>query len=190
MVGEGLEDNTDNPDDNLRFAGRLSFNFFDTETSWFNKETNLGEKKILAIGGGFDCQSDLIIGGNEMDYKAYTVDLQLDIPLDTTAITSALSFTQIDNAVNGISWSDLTAGEDGDILTAKVGFLLYEKFQPFAHFQTIMPDASGADNTVIYGIGCNYYIKGLANKLTAEYSQVDDENHSVDIITTQAAFGF
>ena len=190
MVGEGLEDNTDNPDDNLRFAGRLSYNFFDTETGWFNKETNLGKKKILAIGGGFDSQSDLMIGGNETDYKAYTVDLHLDLPIDTTAVTAAASFIRIENAVNGITWSDLTAGEDGDIVTAKAGILLGDKFQPFAHYQTVMPDVSRTEDTDIYGIGCNYYIKGPANKLTAEWSQVDYDDKTADILTIQAAFGF
>ncbi|MEZ4550203.1 MAG: hypothetical protein R2874_06930 [Desulfobacterales bacterium] len=43
----------------------------------------------------------------------------------------------------------------------------------------------------MYGVGCNYYIKGPANKLTLEYSNVDNDNDiSVDIITVQAAFGF
>ena len=190
MVGEGLEDSSKNPDDHLRFAGRLSYNFFDTETGWFNKETNLGKKKIFAIGGGFDCQSDLIIGGNESDYTAYTIDLHLDMPLDTTAVTVAVSFTQIEDAVNGVTWSDLTAGEDGDIVTIKAGILLNGKIQPFAHFQTIMPDASGTEDTDIYGIGCNYYIKGPANKLTAEWSQAEYDDDTVDILTLQAAFGF
>lgn len=190
MVGEGLEDSSNNPDDHLRFAGRLSYNFFDTETGWFNKETNLGKKKIFAIGGGFDCQSDLIISGNESDYTAYTIDLHLDMPLDTTAVTVAVSFTQIEDAVNGVTWSDLTAGEDGDIFTIKAGILLNGKIQPFAHFQTIMPDASGTEDTDIYGIGCNYYIKGPANKLTAEWSQAEYNDDTVDILTLQAAFGF
>ncbi len=190
MVGEGVEDSATNPDDNLRFAGRLSLNLFDTETAWFNKETYLGEKKILAVGGGFDYQSDIVIVGKKEDYNAYTVDLHLDLPLKATTLTSAISFIRIENCVNSVTWSDLTAGEDGDIVTAKAGFLLGKQIQPFAHFQSIMPDVSGADDTHIYGLGCNYYIKGPANKLTAEWTQVDDDAHTVDIITVQAAFGF
>ena len=116
--------------------------------------------------------------------------MHLDLPLDTTAVTAAASFTQIEDAVNGVTWSDLTAGEDGDIFTIKAGILFNERIQPFAHFQTIMPDASGTEDTDIYGIGCNYYIKGPANKLTAEWTQAEYDDDTVDILTIQAAFGF
>jgi hypothetical protein len=190
MVGEGQESSAANPDDRLRFAGRVSFNPFDTETSWFNKETNLGQKKIVSIGAGFDSQSDLIIGAQEMDYSAFTADLFLDLPLAATTLTSAVSYIKIKNAVNAVTWSDLGSGKDGDIFTSKAGFLLKPNIQPFAHYQMVMPDGSSADDTTIFGFGCNYYIKGLANKLTAEWTQVDDEDHTVDIITIQAAFGF
>ncbi|MFO7965548.1 MAG: selenite/tellurite reduction operon porin ExtI [Desulfobacterales bacterium] len=190
MVGEGVENDTENPDDNLRFAGRLSYNFLDAETGWFKQETYLGKKRILAIGGGFDRQNNLVIGGGKMDYSAYTIDLHLEFPVGATTFTSALSFTRIDNSVNGITWSDVTSGSDGDVFTSKAGLLLSDRFQPFAHFQAILPDVSGSENTHIYGLGCNYYIKGPANKLTAEWTRVDYDAHDIDLITVQAAFGF
>jgi hypothetical protein len=190
MIGEGAENSTVNPDDNLRFAGRLSFNLFDTETAWFNAGTYLGKKKILAIGGGFDFQSDLITGGVKHNYEAYTGDIHLDLPMGDIALTAAAAYITIRNSVNGITWSDLTAGGDGDMITTKAGVLVAENIQPFAHYEIIMPDADDTDDTTIYGVGCNYYIKGPANKLTAEWSVVDNGDHAVDIITMQAAFGF
>ncbi len=190
MTGEGEEDSTLNPDDNLRFAGRLSYNFFDTETAWFNAGTYLGKKKILAIGCGFDYQSDIIINGTEDDYKAFTVDLHLDIPLKSCAVTAEFAWLTIDNIINTVTWSDLKSGTDGDMYTAKAGILLNKNIQPFAHCELVDPDESGTDDTIVYGFGCNYYIKGPANKLTAEYSIVDDDTHTVDIFTFQAAFGF
>ncbi|MEZ4602216.1 MAG: hypothetical protein R2861_02045 [Desulfobacterales bacterium] len=45
MMGEGVEDKVVNPDDTLRFAGRMSFNLFDPETGWFNAGTYLGKKE-------------------------------------------------------------------------------------------------------------------------------------------------
>ena len=190
MIGEGAESKTINPDDNLRFAGRLSFNMFDTETGWFNKGTYLGKKKILAIGGGFDFQSDLVTGGTKHNYEAYTGDVHLDLPMGDMAVTAAAAYIIIRNSVNGITWSDLTAGGDGDIITTKAGVLVAKRIQPFAHYDIIMPDANDTDDTTIYGVGCNYYIKGPANKLTAEWSVVDNEDYTVDVITVQAAFGF
>ena len=193
MVGEGAESSALNPDDNLRFAGRLSFNLFDTETGWFNKSTNLGQKKILAIGGGFDYQQDLVWGGKQDDYTAYTADIHLDMPIGAGAVTADLAYIGIENAVNPITSSDLTAGTDGDIMTGQLGFLFNENIQPFVHAEVIMPDASGAEDTNVYGAGLNYYLKGLANKLTAEYTLVDSDNDAIgetDLITVQAAFGF
>lgn len=192
MIGEGQESVTSNPDDNMRFAGRLSMNLFDTETSWFNKGTYLGKKKILAIGAGFDSQSDLILGGKKCNYEAYTGDVHLDLPMgDGIAVTAEAAYISIKNSVNGITWTALASGGDGDIVTTKAGILFAGNIQPFAHYEKFMPDASGADDTTVYGVGCNYYIKGLGNKLTAEWSVVDDDNDiSVDILTLQAAFGF
>ena len=193
MAGEGAESSTLNPDDNLRFAGRASFNFFDTETGWFNKGTNLGRKKILAIGGGFDYQQDLVWGDKQDDYTAYTADIHLDMPMGAGAVTADAAYIGVENAVNPITSSDLTAGTDGDIITGQLGFLFNRNIQPFVHAEVIMPDASGAEDTNVYGAGLNYYIKGLANKLTAEYTLVDSDNDDIgetDIITVQAAFGF
>ncbi len=195
MVGEGVESSAMNPDDRLRFAGRLSFNLFDTETGWFNAGTYLEKKKILAIGGGFDFQPDLVpdsaMDGAKRNYEAYTADVHLDVPLESCAITAELAWITLRNVVNTVTWSGLSAGTDGDIYTAKAGVLLAGNIQPFVHYELIAPDADNTDDTTVYGVGCNYYLKGPANKLTLEYSNVDDDNDiSVDILTLQAAFGF
>ena len=189
MVGEGVESSTVNPDDKLRLAGRLSLNLFDTETAWFNAGTYLGKKKILALGGGFDYQPDLVMGGNKEDYQAFTADVHLDLPLASCAVTAELAYLWIDDIVNSVTWSGLTSGTDGDIFTAKTGVLLKDRIQPFAHYEIIMPDNSGLDDTVVYGLGGNYYLKGPANKLTLEWTRVDDDTHKVDIVTFQVAFG-
>lgn len=207
MAGEGMEDYKKddpatpekneaygNPDDKLRFAGRISYNLLEPETTWFNKGTSLGKKSVLAIGAGFDYQPDLVWGDREDDYEAYTIDIHLDLPLDAgTAITADVSYINIDNSANGIADSDLSAGEDGNMITGQLGYLFAERIQPFGHIEAILPEASGTDDTMVYGLGCNYYIKGLANKLTAEWTIVDSDSHSVEdknIITVQAAFGF
>ncbi|MEW6079524.1 MAG: porin [Thermodesulfobacteriota bacterium] len=189
MVGEGEESSSTNADDNLRFAGRLSLNLFDPETAWFNSGTYLGKKKIMAVGAGFDHQRDLMLAGTEKNYEAYTVDAHLDLPLDSCAVTCELAYLWIENIVNTVTWSALTTGRDGDMVAAKAGVLLKEKIQPFAHYEVVMPEPSGADDTVVYGLGCNYYLKGPANKLTLEWSKADDDTHTVDIITCQFAFG-
>lgn len=191
MVGEGADSQAVNPHDTVRFAGRLSMNFLDPEKGWFNSGTRLGKGSVLAVGVGGDYQKDLVLGGKEDDYKAYTVDLFMDMPAGDVAVTTELSYIWIENVVNGITWSDFVSGEDGDIASFKAGVLLAGCIQPFGHYQLIMPDVNDSDDTTVYGFGCNYYIKGVANKLTAEWSKVDDDKDiSSDIFTVQAAFGF
>jgi len=56
----------------FRSAGRLQYNFFETERGEFYTGTYLGTKKILAIGAGYDLQGD---------YRAFAGDLFLDLPV-------------------------------------------------------------------------------------------------------------
>ncbi len=190
MVGEGVESGTVNPHDNLRLAGRLSFNLLEPETAWFNRGTYLGDKRLFAVGGGFDYQPDLLLAGQEGDYQAYTVDVQTELPVAGGILTAGTAYIWIQNTVNGIAATDIGAGEDGDIFTANLGFLIAGRFQPFAHMERFMPDAHGADDATVWGLGCNYYIKGQANKLTAEWTRVHGADEELDIVTLQAAFGF
>lgn len=77
MVSEGVEGDR-NPDDNLRFVGRLAFNFLEPETTWFNKGTYLGEKKILSFGAAFDTQNGLATSdGIQQDNFVWTADVFL-----------------------------------------------------------------------------------------------------------------
>ena len=62
----------------FRFAGRLQYNVFDVEKVQFYPGTYFGKKKILAIGGGYDAQSD---------YTAYAGDIFFDFPVGDSGIT-------------------------------------------------------------------------------------------------------
>ncbi|MDZ7831853.1 MAG: porin [Desulfobacterales bacterium] len=193
MVGEGAESAAKNPDDELRYAGRVSYNLLDPETSWFNKGTNLGGASIIAIGAGFDYQPDLVWDGAQDDYRACTFDVHVDMPLGAGAVTGDAAYINIDNSANGVTDSDLAAGGDGEMITGQLGYLFYDRIQPFGHVEAILPDADGTEDTMVYGLGCNYYIKGLANKLTLEWTTVASDSNAVedkDIVTLQAAFGF
>ncbi len=184
------------------FAGRLNYNFFDKETSWFNAGTYLGKKRILALGVGMDYQQNLVLNGTEKDYTAWTADVHFEQPLNKGALTCQASFIDIQNTVNGIKWTQLQSGSDGQIYNAKAGYLFNQKvgpgkFQPFVHYSYFNVDEDGRDNSQFYGAGLNYYLKGAANKITLEYSYMDQEeeldgqnvqNHS--LITLQTAFGF
>ena len=203
MVGDGEESRAKNPDDTMRFAGRLSYNFFDPETKWFNAGTYLGTKQVLALGIGTDYQKDMVLGGVEDDYSAWTVDLHYDQPLNNgDNLTFTASYIDISHCPNGVAWTSFSSGDDGHLISLKAGYFFGHKLglgklQPFAHYQMISADKSADDDTSISTVGLNYYIKGVANKLTLGATFVDQDDEITDfrlkdrtIITLQIAAGF
>jgi len=109
--------------------------------------------------------------------------------MGAVAVTAEAAYITIKNSFGGITWSDLVSGQDGEIVEGKAGILFADNIQPFVHYEVVMPDASGTEDLNVYGVGCNYYIKGLGNKITAEWSKIDDdENVDVDVFTVQVAF--
>lgn len=201
MVGDGEEDNTRNPNDSIRFAGRISYNFFDPETKWFNAGTYLGAKHVLALGVGFDSQQDIIIDDDEDDYSGWTVDLHYDKPLaDGNNLTFAAAYIDISHSANGIKWTDFSVGDDGYLFSVKAGYYFGNQIgagnlQPYASVQNINSDERGDDETFVYGVGLNYYIKGTGNKISLDATLIDQEKEIVDvkedykIITLQFAAG-
>jgi len=200
MVGEGVESSSQNPDDNLRFAGRVSVNFFDPETGWFNQGTYLGKKHILAVGLGADTQ-ELVFGGEADDYFAWTADIHYDLPLSNGgAITAEAAYINIENVANSIKYTQFGSGDDGAIYSVKAGYLFpgqigIGQLQPFAHYEYIDVDDSSKDDTSVYGIGLNYFLKGHANKLSLDLAYVDQEQETPSVqdhlaVTFQIAVGF
>jgi len=203
MVGDGVESDTTNPDDNLRFAGRISVSIFDPETAWFNPGTYLGKKRVLSFGGGADYQKGLMFGDEQDDYFAWTADVFYDQPLGSSgAITFEGAYINIDNSPNSITYTQFSPGNDGYIISLKAGYFFLKKlgpgqFQPFAHWQYIDVNEDGKDGTNVYGCGLNYYIKGVANKISLDFSYVDQKEEITDeniqdhfIFTLQLAAGF
>ena len=61
-----------NEDPDLRYVGRVAYNFFDVEKDYYYAGTKLGQGKTLAIAGGFDLQGT---------YRNFGIDFFLDMPL-------------------------------------------------------------------------------------------------------------
>src|SRR5207244_3325744 len=72
-----------------RIMARAMYDFFDTETNYNYAGTNLGKKKILALGASLDSQKD---------YRGYSVDGFLDLPFHekTTVLTVQGDFIHYD----------------------------------------------------------------------------------------------
>lgn len=202
MAGQGVSAESKNPEASLRLAGRLVYSVFEPETSWFNSGTYLGAKRVLSLGVGRDGQSDLVLSGTREDYSAWTMDLLYEEPLSRgSSATLEASYISLRNSANSIANSAVRAGDDGSILAIKVGYLIRRdeesaRLQPFAHFQSILPDEPGLGDTRVYGLGANYYLHGAANKLTLEVTRVEQATPQAGatpldgfVVTLQAAAG-
>jgi len=203
-VFEGVE-NDDNPDDNLRFAGRVSLNLLEPEKSWFNKGTYLGKKKVLAIGAGFDFQEDLTLSGKQdRDNLSWTVDFFLDHPVGEGAITLEGAYINVNNATQTLGFSRLVASDDAYIYYLQGGYLFPGKFgpgriQPYFRYERLAVDKKS--DTSFPSIGLNYFLDGHSSKFTIDCTYLDQEKktgirngnfsgYDQYIITLQLATGF
>lgn len=198
MISEGVEGDN-NPEDNLRFVGRLSLSLLEPEKGWFNKGTYLGKKKVLSIGFGMDSQDDLTLAGNEdQDNTVWTGDVFFDYPIGNGAVTVEAAYIDINNCTQGTEnfYHDLEAGDDAQNWYINAGYLLPGsigpgRFQPYIRYETV--DVDDKNDTDFLSGGLNYYLKGHNAKLTADYMYVDPDNDTKDdrdIFTFQIAVGF
>ena len=195
MVSEGVE-NDGNPDDSLRYVGRVAINLLDPEKGWFNKGTYLGEKKVLSFGLGYDTQNDLTLNNvpNE-DNRVWTADVFFDHPVGEGAVTAEAAFIDINKCTQTHNFSNLAAGDNAENWYAQAGYLLPGeigpgRFQPYVRFETV--NVNGKDDTDYKSAGINYYIKGHNAKLSLDYTNVDHEGpmSNTGIVTFQMAVGF
>jgi len=180
-VFEGLE-NDDNPDDNLRFAGRVSLNLLEPEKNWFNKGTYLGKKKVLAIGTGFDFQDELTLDGRkDRDNFSWTVDFFLDHPIAEGAVTLEGAYIKVKNATQTLGFSRLAASDDAYIYYLQGGYLFPGTFgpgriQPYFRYERI--SVAGKSDTSFPAIGLNYFWGGHNSKFTIDCTYLDQENET------------
>ena len=198
MISEGVEGDN-NPEDNLRFAGRLSLSLLEPETSWFNKGTYLGKKRVLSLGLGFQSQEDLTLGGIEgEDNQVWTADVFFDHPVGEGAVTFEGAYIDIEDVTEGgpNPYHDLESGDDGENWYINAGYLFpgtlgIGQVQPYIRYETV--DVDKKNETDFWSGGVNYYIKGHNCKLTADYMHVDPDNDAKedrDIFTVQFCIGF
>ena len=198
MIAEGLQGAT-NPEDNLRFSGQVSVSLLEPEKGYFNPQTHLGKKNVLSILASYDTQEDLMLGGLEKDYAAWTAELHYDQPMgDGAGLTVEAVYVDIENVTQGINYTRMAAGDDATIMSVKAGYIFPNNLQPLVHYEKLDIDdriGTDVDGTDIYGVGLNYFVKGHANKICLDVTQVDQEDETDDmkdhlVVTAQIAVGF
>jgi hypothetical protein len=130
-----------------RFTERLQYDFFDTEV--YNLPSyagaNFGTKKILALGGAYDAQSD---------YQLASADLFLDLPTSFGSFESTIAYQYI----NGGKFIASLPEENTFSVEAGV-FLKGAKVAPIARYEqkTFTPTANSPKNENRWAVGFNFY---------------------------------
>lgn len=165
----------DQQDRELRFTGRLQYNFLDPETSFFYTGTYLGKKKVLAIGAGIDRQDG---------YTGQAFDVFFDHPVAGGAITSQAGYIEYD----GGSFLK-TLPKQKDILL-EAGYLIgTTRLMPVVQY-TRRNFASGSafDEHRLSG-GLNYYLSGHNANIKALFTRIDnDGTRAINQATVQVQF--
>ena len=170
--------------DNLMYAGRVQYNFWDAEPGYYGTGNYFGAKDILSIGVAGRYKKDgaiSSIAGVVGDYKAYSVDFLLekkDVGPGTFSAEAAYYYYDTDNVF---------LAEQGHAYSAGLGYLFNEpvgwgKFMPIVRYQKFDADGltsgtsvntrTGAD-TKRFEIGTNYVIAPYNSVITATYGKTD-----------------
>jgi hypothetical protein len=160
--------NTRGSRNSFRFTGRAVYNFFDTEKGYVPVGTNLGKKKIVAIGGGYDTQGD---------YKAYGGDFMIDWPFGPgdaktgrDAVTAHVDYIRFDGG------SFIALPKQDEIFFDLGYFAHVVNLQPFIRFEWdgLVNNVTPSRNQRRYGGGFNYYVTPAAQnmKITVGYERI------------------
>jgi hypothetical protein len=146
----------------FRFAGRLQYNVFDVEKVQFYPGTYLGKKKILAIGAGYDAQSD---------YSAYAGDVFFDFPVGGgNGITATADYIHYDG---GVTFNTAALFKQDDLLVEAGFFLGGPKIMPFLRYeqQKYSDDLNKGLNRTKYLGGLGFYPYGYNFNIKAGFGR-------------------
>jgi hypothetical protein len=204
MISEGVESDTQNPEDRLRYVGRIAVSLLEPEKGWFNKGTYLGKKKVLSLGFGTDSQNDLTLNNAaHQNNLVWTTDLFFDHPVGEGAVTAEAAYINIENSTQSQrTYSDLIAGDDAENWYVNAGYLLPGsigpgRIQPYVRYEAL--DVEKRELTDFWSGGLNYYLeghkyfKGHNGKITLDYMHIDQDSHRLkdqEVVTFQIAVGF
>ncbi len=145
----------------FRITARGQYNVWDTEAGYVYPEVYFGNKRILAIGGGLD---------HQQNFKAYTVDGQLSVPVAKNAFNGILTLYSFDG---GKTFAAIPEQKDAAL---QAGFYFAPtKVMPFVRYerQSFKASASKPNNNNREQLGLAWYPNGNNFNIKAAYTRVD-----------------
>jgi hypothetical protein len=183
-------ESTSNPeqDDDLMYAGRLQYAFWDKEPGYYGTGNYLGAKDIFTIGVAARMKGDGAASTTAVgDYDQWTVDLLMEKKLGAGAVSLEAAYYDYDT-------DDVFLSEQGEAYAVGLGFIFNEKvgwgqMMPIVRYQNF--DADNDVETERTDFGVNYIIDGYNASIAAVYRTLEvtgaDDVDSFSI-TTQLQF--
>ncbi len=184
--------------DSERYTGRIQFNFFDAESGLFNSSTYLGNKKTIALGAGYDTQSDVAVDsvtGKLVDYSFFTLDAFGEYPLGPGSITAEAAYNSLDlddtpnplaSEKTGVAFSGAVAANQsqGSGFFGQLGYYI-NQWQPWVMYEQWDSDgAGGAGDWDAFRIGLTYYVKGHNANIKAGFEKLKNDTPGEEDIDT------
>ncbi|ROH84464.1 porin [Pseudomethylobacillus aquaticus] len=178
-----------NQSDNLSYAGRLQYNFWDAEPGFYNLASYDGAKSILSVGGSYRFQKDgagtLV---NPGDYRYWNLDGRLEKAVAGGGVVGAeASYYDYNND----DTADITApqGKGYFVLGSytfpqKVGI---GKIQPKVVYQDFDNETTNI-NTKRYDLGASYLINGSNVRIDTFYFKQSQDQGLADINGVKVLF--
>ncbi len=176
----------------LLYAGRLQYSFWDAETGYYRNATYLGGKDVLTIGGSIQSQENGVgSAAAPGKLKITNIDLLIEkklaggfVPtLEAGYYKYSLGTVDCGSGETGSPACVGASSNEGGLVAGKsyLGTLAllfpdkigYGQFQPFIRFQKYNRDVTQTTNKMT-DFGVNYIIKGFNAKISAVYSQLND----------------
>ena len=146
----------------FRYVGRAVFYPFEADKGFYYMGTSLGEKRILALGAGYETQED---------YQAYSVDLFWDQPIgEGNGLTLQAGLIHYDGDT---FFPELP---EQDALQLEIGYYIAGlKLMPFLTYYDCDSAAADLVDKSIVQVGLGYYMKGFHRNLKASLGRIRTE---------------
>lgn len=183
-------ESTSNPeqDDDLMYAGRLQYSFWDKEPGYYGTGNYYGAKDIFTIGVAGRHKGDGSASTTEVgDYSQWLVDLLIEKKLGAGAVSLEAAYYDYDT-------DDVFLSEQGDAYAVSTGYIFDKKvgwgqFMPFVRYQSF--DADNGIETERTDFGVNYVIAPYNAMITAVYKDLEvDGQEDTDAIDVSLQLQF
>lgn len=146
-------------DKNLRYIGRIGYNFFEPEPEFFWAGTFIGKRKVLSVGLSYDMEPG--VGGEDGNslYRAIAFDAFAEIPMGKNGIVSTFNY---------YNFNEGTIREKGQGFWVDFGYRI-NKLEPMIAYEWYKPDKGEKDKRISILPGINYWLKGYNSNIKVEF---------------------